>query len=469
MRLLLGRRPDWLAPILAWVLSSGWMFAAYAWMKAAHPGQLVDGFKWRDESSDSAWQTIRLWEMWKLGPKTLWDMHIYPPLYDAIRYVLMQPEVMNGQSPSALAVDERLYIVNAILFGLIGMVMYLWVRDLTHSGWWGLAGVVLWSLLPTSMAYVTLLSNPGLAMAAMAVAFYLLYRFCRTRRNLYATGFLVALLMASLTRNVVQIHVLVILILAAVSFWWIGRPRNGWALTANLVLVGMLAIWPVRAYAMYATFDVSTHTGYNRAGALWINPRTVPEPIYPENLLGNATVLSSGWNSQETLKDNYRLGQAANDLMLRQPVEAAKRLAKSLQYTIPSWMRSVYEQWYNSFLFAFPLAKPMDWVFSGWRLPLLWFATFAIVFANAGWSRSLGYLRRYGWFITFWGLTAIPVVFSNRYWPVDELLPYASEADRLAGLISVPIYALMIYVAFLIARLSRAWLRSRSVAADLTV
>lgn len=458
---LLERRPGWLAPIVVWAMSTGWLFLTYAWMKAAHADGLTDGFKWREESSDSAWQTIRLWEMWKVGPQTLWQMHIYPPLYDAIRYVLMQPEVANGQSPSAVAVDQRLYVVNAVLFGLIAMVMYLWVRDLTGSGWWGLAGAVFWSLLPTSFAYVTLLNNPGLAMAAMAIAFYLLYRFLRTRRNAYAFGFLLALLVASLTRNVVQIHVLVILIIAGFAFWWIGRPRRWWALAINLFLVALLALWPTRAFIMYGTFDVSTHTGYNRAGTLWINPRTVPEPVYPPNLLANATLLSSGWNTQETLKDNYRLGQAANTMMIHEPVKAAQRLFKSLQYTIPSWMRSVYVQWYNSFLFAFPLAAPLDWLFSGWRLPLLWALTFGIVFADAGWRRSLGYFRRYGWFVAFWVLTAIPVAFSNRYWPVDELLPYASEADRLAGLISVPIYALMTYAVWIVVRRTRSWLSRR--------
>lgn len=460
-RLRVGHWPGWAAPVLAWLISTGWVFATYAWMKTTHTSEIFEGFKWRDETSDSAWQTIRLWEMWKLGPQTLWQMHIYPPLYDAIRYVLMQPEISAGGPPSAIAVDQRLYVVNAILFGFVTMIMYLWVRDLTRSGWWGLAGAAFWSLLPTSFAYMTLLSNPGLAMACMAAAFYLLYRFCRTRRNAYAFGFLVALLFASLTRNVVQIHVLVILIIAGFSFWGIGRPRRWWALAVNLFLVALLAFWPARAFVMYGTFDVSTHTGYNRAGTLWINPKTVPEPVYPENLLANATLLSSGWNTQETLKDNYRLGQAANSMMIHEPVKAAQRLLKSLQYTVPSWTRSVYVQWYNSFLFVFPLAAPLDWLFSGWRLPVLWFATFAIVFADAGWRRSLGYFRRYGWFVAFWILTAIPVAFSNRYWPVDELLPYASEADRLAGLVSVPVYALMTYAVWIVMRRLRNRLGSR--------
>ena len=59
------------------------------------------------DSADSAWQTIRLWEMWALGPQVLWQMHIYPPLYDGIRFLLMLPDTLSGAPPVALAVDKR--------------------------------------------------------------------------------------------------------------------------------------------------------------------------------------------------------------------------------------------------------------------------------------------------------------------------------------------------------------------------
>ncbi len=334
-----------------------------------------------------------------LGPSTLWWMHIYPPLYDAIRYLLMQPEVSAGLSPSAVAVDFRLYIMNVVLFGLVAMVIYLWVRDLTRSGWWALAGAVLWAVLPASVSFMMLLNQTGLAIAAMAVAFYLLYRFCRTRRNAYAAGFLLALLVASMTRNVVQIHVFVIVAVAAVSFYFMGRPRRWWALAVNLLLVALIGFWPARAYVLYSTFDVSTHTGYNRAGALWINPLEVPVPEeYPANINENAVRLSSGWNTQETLKDNYRLGNAANDLIVHQPVEAFTRAARSLTITMPTMFRSIKVQWYNTYDFEFPLAPALDWLFSGWRFVVMILGSLVIVVRDAGLRGTWRRVRRYGWF-----------------------------------------------------------------------
>ncbi|MBK9739445.1 MAG: hypothetical protein IPO93_08005 [Actinobacteria bacterium] len=456
-----GALPRWVAPILVWVLAASGLLASFIWMQSAHPDLLFEGFKLRDGSSDNEWQTLRLWELWKVGPSALWLSHIYPPLYDGIRWLLMQPEVLNGQSPSALDVDHRLFVFNAILFGFVAMIVYLWVRDLTRNGWWAAFGALAWCLLPASYAYMTLLNQTGLAIAAMAAAWYLLYRFCRTRRNVYAIGFLAALLVASLTRNVVQIHVFVVVLVAAVCFYFMGRPRSLRALVVSLFLVALIAFWPARAWVMYSTFDVSTHTGYNRAGALWINPNTVPEPAWPDNITANATLLSSGWNTQETLKDNYRLGAAANELMLHHPVEAGQRLLKSLTITMPVAFRSIYVQWYNAFLYASPLAPPLDWIFSGLRFVGLIVLSFAVVFVTAGWRGSRRILRQYLWFIVFWVLVAIPVAFSNRYWPPEVPEPVHSEADRLRALIDVPVYVVMVLAASIVVRRSAEAIRRR--------
>lgn len=296
----------------------------------------------------------------------------------------------------------------------------------------------------------------------MAVAFYLLYRFSRTRRNAYAAGFLIALLIASLTRNVVQIHVFVILVIAAFSFWWIGRPRRWWMLVINLVLVVLIGFWPARAFVLYSTFDVSTHTGYNRVGALWVNPASVPTPEeYPANIEENAVKLSSNWNTQETLKDNYRLGKAADEFIVTHPVEAVQNALKSLTVTVPTMFRSVYVQWYNGFNFTFPLQPAVDWIFSSWRFALLILASAVIVIRHFGTRGTLSRLRRYGWFAVFWLLTAIPVLLSNRYWPADIPEPTHSEADRLRALIDVPVYVLMTLAAFFVARGVRHRWRSR--------
>ena len=452
------RASRWLLPGGVWVAASALFVLAILWVQWAHPDAMIEGFKLRAESSDSAWQTIRLSEMFTYGPSTLWWMHIYPPLYDGIRYLLMQPEVLAGKGPDPASVDFRLYGISAVLFGFVSMVVFIWVRDLTKSRAWGIIGAALWVIAPASLSFMILLNQTGLALATMAVAFYLLYRFCRTRRNVYAYWFFIAIFIASLTRNVVQIHVYVVIVISAIAFWRMGRPRLWRALAVNLFLIALIGFWPARAYVLYDTFDVSTHTGYNRAGALWINPFDVPTPTtYPANIVENATKLSSAFNTQETMKDNYRLGNAANDLVIHHPVQAINNAVKSLSFTVPTMFRSVYIQWYNSFDFAFPLTRSLDWIFSGWRFATLILGSWVIIIRHFGLRGTLNRFRRYGWFAAFWILTAIPVFLSNRYWPPEVPEPVHSEADRLRGLIDVPVYVLMTFAAWIVF----TWIRRR--------
>ena len=506
------QRKLWVAPLIVWIAGVAAFWLAVVWVWVFRPALVFDGFKIREGSSDSAWQTIRLNEMWSFGPTTLWWEHIYPPLYDGMRFLLMQPETISGGQPDFLAVDFRLYVIHSVLFGLTSMVVYLWVRDLTHNGWWSLAGALLWIVAPGSFAFFIELNQTGLAIAAMAVALFFLYRFCRTRKAGYATAFLVAILVASLTRNVVQIHVLVVLIVASIAFWWISSNRRSRSLVINLLLVALIAFWPARAFILYATFDVSTHTGYNRAGALWINPLDVPEyvpgdakdvytqyvaaeeflnnptilatltptevqerrtafflleqqwrevqqqypnvdferaGVYPDRLLANATKLSSNWNTQETLRDNYRLGKVTNDYIFGQPIEATSSALRSLTVTVPTMFRSVYVQWSNSFNSSFPGIKTLDWVFSGWRFGLLIMVSAGIIVGHFGARNTGRLLIRYGWFGAFWVLTAIPVFLSNRYWPTDVPEPIHSEADRLRALIDIPVYVGITFAAYL--------------------
>ena len=240
----------------------------------------------------------------------------------------------------------------------------------------------------------------------------------------------------------------VIIVIAAFAFFFMGKPRTWKTGVTYLLLIIGIALWPLRAYLMYSTFDVSTHTGYNRAGALWIHPLTVKEPTWPANIIQNGTALSSGWNTQETLRDNYRLGSAANEMMLERPLEALSRLWDSAQITLPVMFRSVYVQWENAFILNFPPARFLDTLFSGWSFPLIIVAAAAILLLRAVRLGDIKVVVRYGWFAIFWVIVAIPVLFSNRYWPEDQVVPIHSEADRLRGLIEVPVLVLVFFAVF---------------------
>ncbi len=69
---------------------------------------------------------------------------------------------------------------------------------------------------------------------------------------------------------------------AVISFWFISRQRKWWLLALNIFLVALLCAIPVKMKILYDTWDVTTYGGYHRVGPLWIDPRTVTEPVYPQ-------------------------------------------------------------------------------------------------------------------------------------------------------------------------------------------
>jgi hypothetical protein len=412
---------------------------------------IPEGYRLQDWSSNWTMQTLGLEDMAPFGPKALWYDHVYPPLLDAIRYGLMT--LFGGvteQGPPYIQVDFALYALYAVCFGVTNAIIYLWVRDLTGSGWWALAATTVWAVSPGYITVMQLLEPSPLAVTFITAMLYFLYRFLRTRRFGYVTGFLLATLLASLTRSVTQPHVLVVIVVATVSFWFMATRRSWWTALGAAVLVGLLFVMPIKQYVMFGSTDATTHAGYHRAGMLWIDPRTVAEPAYPQHIVDNALVWSSRFNTQESVKDNYRLTAAANELVLTHPIDAANGLWRSLGVTVPKILSptSMYTQ--NYFVEKIPWRAPFDWLNSGWRSLLLLFGSMIAFVLLRGRRSAWRTVRSYAWFIVFYALLAAPVLWSNRYYPGrEDEGPIWAEADRLKLFLEIPFYVFLTYVGWL--------------------
>jgi len=447
----------WIAPLVIAAASTSVLYLAIRVFRSANKGALPEGYRIQDWSSNWMMQTLGLEEMIPFGPAAFWYSHVYPPLEDMIRYVFTFPETSVGEAVSPMAVDFRLYALYAVLYGLTNALLYVWVRSLTRNGWVALAVTVVWAIHPGYITIMTLLESSPLAMFTISLSLFFLYMFLRYRNLAWSTAFLAALLLASLARTVTQLHVLAILFVAVISFWFISHQRKWWLLALNILLVALLCAIPVKMKILYDTWDVTTYGGYHRVGPLWIDPRTVAEPVYPQKIVDNALAFSSRYNTQEQVKDNYRLGAAAGEFLVQNPVESVGRLAKSLAITVPEILRpsSTYTQ--NYFVEKLPWRDAWDWLFSGW--PYLIMISAAAI--GIGWSRGWRGVGRlfikYGWFAVFYGLLALPILFSNRYRPGEEDAgPIWTDAIRQKVFVEMPIWALVGYASWLgISRLRR--------------
>ena len=65
-------------------------------------------------------------------------------------------------------------------------------------------------------------------------------------------------------------------------------------------------------------------------------------------------------------------------------------------------------------------------------------------------------MRRYGWFLAFFALIAIPVLWSNRYVPgKEDLGPIWTESTRLKVFLEVPVFVCIAYAIWLLTPMGR--------------
>lgn len=505
----------WLNPVLVMVFSAATLQAAIQLFRSLNSDVLPDGFRVQDWPSNWMMQTLGLEELIPFGPLAFWYSHVYPPLQDIIRFAFTLPETRSGLPVSPEAVDHRLYALYVLCFGVVNGLLYIWVRSLTRSGWWALGVTVVWAMHPGYITVMTLLDPSPLAMVFITLTLLFLFLFLRYRHLGYGTAFFAALFMASLSRTVTQTHVLVVVVVALIAFWFMSRSRAWWQMVLNVLLVALLFVIPIKMQILYATWDVTSYGGYHRAGPLWIDPRTVPQAVpesameqfrdyqqakaraedpaqlaimtpdeirqaqaefaqveqwwqqtsakypgvdfttaksYPDRIEENALKFSSRFNTREQVLDNFRLSGAANEFLITQPLESAQRLSRSLAITVPEAFRPASEYTQNYFVEWLPWRAAWDWLFSSWRYVLMIAGVAAVIMRTRGWAGTRRLLVKYGWFAVFYGLLALPIMFSNRFRPGEEDIgPMWTDAIRQKVFLEIPLWALGGYALWLVA------------------
>jgi hypothetical protein len=447
-----GRRrhfSTWIPPLLVGVLSVFLIGGAERLLRYLSPEVLADGYRVQDWSSNWMMQALGIEDIIARGPSALWLDHIYPPLLDLIRLAIAWPQ--RGLDVSLLQpfVDMKLYDLYAVLFGLVNVMLFLWVRLLTQSQWWATGAVVIWAIMPGYVMTMTLLDPSPLSMTFITATFFFLFLFLRTRRFGYSTLVFASLLLASLSRSVTQPHVLAVVVISAVAFWVMAKHRNWLLMLVNLALVALMFVMPIKQHALFATFDTTSFGGYHRAGMLWIAPSTVLTDHTPQYAIDNALIFTSRYNTQTNVRDNFRLNEAANTFIKEQPVQAAINLGRSLGVTVPELLRPASSYTQNYLVEKMPWRAAFDWLFSGWRYIALVGLAVILIVRHRGRLSSARLVRRYGWFFVFYGLIALPILFSNRFRPEDESVgPIWTDASRQKVFLEAPVMVMLAYAAW---------------------
>jgi ABC-type uncharacterized transport system YnjBCD permease subunit len=229
---------------------------------------------------------------------------------------------------------------------------------------------------------------------------------------------------------------------------------------------------------MFDTWSTTTFGGYHRVGMIHLDPRDVQSPTAsvidtrdnewasiedevalrsgtiivsepPRDIIENALKFSSRFNTQELVRDNYRLEAAANQYLMSHPLESIQGLTRSLGITIPEALKPTSTYTNNVLVESLPYRALWDWLVSGWRLIAILLAAVAWTVYQQRWSGLVQKVRRYGWLALYFALISLPIIFSNRYYPGrEDEGPIWTDAVRQKMFLAMPLSVFVVVTLF---------------------
>ena len=425
-------------------LLSTLLLALVEWM-LTRSGDLIAGYRFHAWSSEEFMQEVRINDLLAVGPIGLWYLHVQPPMLETMRFLLSLPEYLSGGRMTAQMIDQRMYGLYAVLYGVLNAVVYAWIATLTRSRRWALAGTILFALYPGTLAIATLLDGTFPSSVFVTGMLFLLFLTIRTRSATLLNWWLASLLLVSLTRTIFQLQVL---IFVPVVVWLLYRTRIGarstTAIVLSVVLTGSLFLLPAKQYALYRTTATTSFAGNHQIEVVSYRPTDAELDAVevPPEILDTAARFVSGYNSPENIRLNYVLTQVGNDYYRENPFQVAKNLIWGFQMNTAQAFKFTHEysstgpQQPNRLAAAMPWTPPMVNGISVTFYLLVLLATFLALLYAFTWRGLLRRAWRYWPLLFVVGMTMLTFLLANRYdW---------SEADRLKFIVE-PFFAVTFF------------------------
>lgn len=426
--------------VLIGAVSSALLMLWQAMLVQFRSDQLFDGYRFQEWSGDTFMQSVAINDLLAVGPIGLWYLHVQPPMLDGMRFLLALPEWIGGSNIATQTIDQRQYVIYALLYGVMNAFVFAWLQTLTGSSRWSIAGAVVWAVYPGNLAMATLLDGTYLSAALITIMLFLLYLAIATRRVLFLNLWLLALLLTTLTRTIFQLQILVFIPLIVWSLYrYRISARSGVAIAMSVVLVGSLFLLPAKQFALYDTTATTSFAGNHQIEVVSYRPsqEELDAVDVPPEILANAERFVSGFNSPENVALNYTLTQVGNAYYLSDPFQVAKNLLWGIQMNTAQAFKFTSEYAPNRFVESLPWNPPrVNGISVTFYLIGLALIVFSYLYAF-GVRGVVTRVRRY-WPLAFvFSAIMLTIMLANRYdW---------SEADRLKSMLLPTVIVILIF------------------------
>lgn len=241
-------------------------FSLYSYERYLRP-QAVDGVyflsikidenRWHGFPSEEMMQTISIESLRDEPIKSLWYLHIQPPLFDSLRAVLSQIYSSNNSYEMLKKVDKRIYDLWAIIYGLMAFVIYIWLARTTPRIF-AITASLIFALHPAGILYATYLETTLLSTFLILILVFTLWRI-KNYDSVNVFSLIAIFLALFFTRSIFQWQWLIIISLCLLLLKYPSRKILFFLSICSCVVF----LFVLKQYALFGITTTSSFTGYN--------------------------------------------------------------------------------------------------------------------------------------------------------------------------------------------------------------
>jgi len=206
-------------------------------------------------SSESMMQTVPIEDLRDAPFQSLFNIHIQPPMLDAIRTIPAQIWKSPDSHTLVRKVDRSLNVLGAVWHGFLGAIVFLWLSKIAQ--WrYAVSASLFFLAHPACIFYATFLDGTILSTVLILWTYYLLWNIKENPQR-PITVFGIAVLLLFFTRSIFQLPSI---FMFAVSLILLKVP---WRKVVVFLIVtgGVAGLYLGKQYCQFGIFSTSSFTG----------------------------------------------------------------------------------------------------------------------------------------------------------------------------------------------------------------
>ena len=394
--------------------------------------------RFQSYSSEELMQTVEITSLVNSGFWGFFYLHIQPPIFDILRFILVLPENLKNTEINDLILDYRIYFVHIIIYSFLNVIVFKFGVLIGLKKSTALIVTFVWALYPGNLFCATLLDSTYLSTFFMTLTFFFFYKSITQKSLKVFCVFLFFTLLMTLTRTVFQIHIIIPIILYAIYFTFFNKSVSNKRLSlqiVSIIIALLLLALPMKQLILFGTTSTTTFAGYHKVGVIWASysESSLDDITVPSHVINNSEKFVSKLNSPESVVNNYRLEHLFPKIITNSPFESLYGITKSVWLNFKNASTPTSQYTSNLFVDRHPLLNVYNRIFS---FPIYTLLVSLSVLYLLSRKKELGINPSVFYhFVSFYALPLSTILLANRYdW---------TESIRLKTIIEIPLFLII--------------------------